>query len=409
MLQILQLKISLITIVTQAFIYCYILCNIYRLYNLRCIKMEENIHERKNDEEHHKVVHRAHREHSAERSFDKDAKTVNPKSIVWTLGIISVILSILFITSLATQGFTKGSQTISSKNWLSEKDVETKVSSYLNTALQGQSSSISSIKDEGDLYAIKLNIGGKAYDSYARKDGSLLFPQGIDLSQNSNTPSTASAPTPQQTNVPKTDKPTVELFVMSHCPYGTQAEKGILPAVRTLGDKVDFKVKFVYYAMHGQKEVDEQLNQYCIQKEQNDKYLPYLACFLNASQSEGCLKTAKVDVAKMNTCVKATDTEFSITKSYNDQSTWLSGRFPLFNTDAADNKKYGVGGSPTLIINGVQSNAGRDSASYLSAICNAMTNKAPECNTQLSTQAEGPGFGYGSTAAATAAGCGVPL
>ena len=80
--------------------------------------------------------------------------------------------------------------------------------------------------------------------------------------------------------VKKNDKPTVELFVMSHCPYGTQIEKGIIPAIEALGDKVDFNLKFCSYAMHGEQELREELNQYCIQKEQKDKLLPYLKCFL---------------------------------------------------------------------------------------------------------------------------------
>jgi len=73
----------------------------------------------------------------------------------------------------------------------------------------------------------------------------------------------------------KKDVPEVELFVMSHCPYGTQMEKGILPVVELLGDKIDFKIRFVYYAMHGEKEVNEEARQYCIQKEQKDKFISY--------------------------------------------------------------------------------------------------------------------------------------
>jgi hypothetical protein len=67
---------------------------------------------------------------------------------------------------------------------------------------------------------------------------------------------------------------------MSYCPFGTQAEKGILPVVNLLKDKIDFKVKFVNYAMHGKKEIDENNLQYCIQKEEPNKYNSYLTCFL---------------------------------------------------------------------------------------------------------------------------------
>jgi hypothetical protein len=166
--------------------------------------------------------------------------------------------------------------------------------------------------------------------------------------------------------------------------------------------------------MHGEKEVKEQLTQYCIQKDVPDKYISYLACFLNDTAGQGsesasktCMTSLGINSAAVESCKTEADTEFGIMKSLNDKSTWLSGRFPLFNTNKADNEKYSVGGSPTLVINGVESSAGRDSASYLAAICNAMTTPAPECSTQVSAVSPGPGFGYDSTAAATAAGCGV--
>ncbi len=60
-----------------------------------------------------------------------------------------------------------------------------------------------------------------------------------------------------------------------------------------------------------------------------------------------------------------------------------------------------------MIINGASSSAGRSSASYLAGICAAFNTPPAECEAVLETTAPGPGFGYDSTAAATAAGCGV--
>lgn len=207
----------------------------------------------------------------------------------------------------------------------------------------------------------------------------------------------------------KSDKPTVELFVMSYCPFGTQAEKGILPAVKVLGDKIDFKIRFVSYVMHGEKEVKENLNQYCIQKEQPDKYLKYLACFLNDSIGQGsasaissCLTQTGIDTAKLDLCKTAADTQFNVMKNF-DEKTPTS----KFDIDVALNDKYGVQGSPTLIINGDVSGAGRDSASYLAAICSAFNTVPSECQTQLSSTTPGPGFGYDSVGSANAAGCGT--
>lgn len=363
------------------------------------------------DETPKKQTKNSHKEHTHKQYIEhKTHKSQKKYKIAtWTLGVVSMVLLIALIISVFTGGF---SGTGGNGREVSEEELKTKTIAYLGQILPGQTVSVDSITDEGNVYAMKLTVAGRPYNSYATKDGKLLFPSAIDMTEEAKTPSEAQPPA--QTNVPKTDKPQVELFVMSHCPYGTQAEKGMLPAVRTLGDKIDFKVRFVYYAMHPSVgEVEEQLRQYCIQKEQPDVYLKYLACFLNATDggsaahSENCRKLTGVNEAKMDSCYEAADEEFSVTKNLKDQSSWLSGRFPLFNTDKELNTKYGVGGSPTLVINGVTVNSGRDSASYLAAICNAFTNKPEECNTQLSTVSPGPGFGYDSTAAATAAGCGV--
>ena len=193
--------------------------------------------------------------------------------------------------------------------------------------------------------------------------------------------------------MPKKEKPEVELFVMAYCPYGTQIEKGILPVARLLGDKIDFNVKFVYYAMHGKKELDEQTLQYCIQKDYNDKYLDYLACFLKEGNTDDCLKEVGLD-EKLDTCITETDAEFKITEKFNDKSTWSGGRFPLFDVDKELNEKYGVRGSPSLVINGVTAKSGRDSASLLDAVCTGFKNKPAECNEKLSSDNPSPGFGF---------------
>jgi len=193
--------------------------------------------------------------------------------------------------------------------------------------------------------------------------------------------------------------------VMSHCPYGTQIEKGIVPAVRQLGDKIDFELKFVYYAMHGEVEVKEQLNQYCIQKEQNSKLLDYLDCFLASGNGQNCLSQVKIDQKKLASCTQATDDQYQVSENLANQSSWLSGRYPLFGVDQADNEKYGIGGSPTLIINGGEVSTARDAASLLAAICASFENQPKECQGNLSAQTPAPGFGSGTTSGGAAATC----
>ena len=208
----------------------------------------------------------------------------------------------------------------------------------------------------------------------------------------------------------KLEKPTVELFVMSHCPYGTQIEKGMLPVVDLLGSKIDFTVKFVDYAMHGEKEIQEEMNQYCIETKFSDKYVAYLKCFLKEGNSAQCVTDTGIDKAALDTCISSTDTQYKITEKFNDKSAWNGGSFPPFDIYKADNEKYGVQGSPTLVINGVTAESGRSPSSLLSAVCTGFKTKPSECSTTLSTDTPSSGFGFDTTASAPAsagAGCGV--
>lgn len=206
----------------------------------------------------------------------------------------------------------------------------------------------------------------------------------------------------------KLEKPEVELFVMSHCPYGTQIEKGILPVLELLGDKIEYSVKFCTYAMHGKKELDEQILQHCIQKDHKEKYLAYLRCFLKEGKSEECVEEAGIDNTALELCIKATDEEYKITENYNDESTWLSGRFPIFDIYKESNEKYGIRGSPGFVVNGVVAQAGRDSKSLLEAICTGFEEKPSECDEELSSSSPTPGFGFESTGtASTDSGCGA--
>lgn len=206
----------------------------------------------------------------------------------------------------------------------------------------------------------------------------------------------------------KRDKPNVDVFVMSHCPYGTQIEKGLLPVWDRIGDKIDLNIRFVDYAMHGKKEIDEQLKQYCIQKQGMSKYKKYLECFLKDGKPDNkCAETADVDKDKLDKCQEKTDNEFGITKNFNDKSKW-KGRFPPFGINAKDSEKYGVRGSPTLVINDVVVQSGRSPKAILDAVCKGFKTPPKECSVAISTDNPTPGFGFGKTKAGknTQAACG---
>ena len=323
----------------------------------------------------------------------------NKKALGIAIAILIIVVAVVLITSLTGRKQYKE---------ISAAEAATKSEDFINKFLMpsGSKASVTETSEEYDLYKMKIDIGSESpVESYVSKDGKLFFPQAIDMdktAQADNTNSSASTPT-VPANIPKNDKPVVELFVMSYCPYGTQMQKGMLPVLETLGNKIDFQLKFVDYAMHEKKELDENLVQYCIQKEQPEKLNAYLQCFLADGNGSDCLNK-NTNKNKIDACVAATDKEYKVTANYSSKTGW-KGSFPGFDVDKADNEKYNVGGSPTLIINGTDVQSGRDSASLLATICAAFNNAPEECSQQLNAQSPTPGFGFDYSANDSAASC----
>ncbi len=364
--------------------------------------MKEKEHEKKSEHTHHEHHHEHKPDEPKHHSHSHKKKKSSTDKIRENPWIIStVVLAILAIILIATGGGANG-------KILSGEQAAEELVGFLNKQTDGGVEFVSA-EDLGNLYEITVTYQEQDIPVHITKDGKYYLQGIVDLNEETGTENNNNNNNNQQTpppaDVPKTDVPKVELFVMSHCPYGTQAVKGMLPIVRLLDDKIDFELRFVYYAMHPtQGEVEEQLNQYCIQKEQEDKLYDYLECFLTEGKGEECLASTGIDTAKLKTCTDAADTEFEITKNLDDQSSWLSGRFPLFNTDKALNDQYGIGGSPTLVINGEQASSARSPDAYLSTLCNAFTegNVPEECNTEVSSETLSPGFGWTTQAGGSA-------
>ncbi len=249
----------------------------------------------------------------------------------------------------------------------------------------------------GFLVTLGILLGGNNNADLASDDNTTT----VNANVTNNTP-------PVIPTVPKAKKPKVELFVMSYCPYGLQMEKAYLPAWNLLKDKADISLKFVSYAMHGLKEVEENTRQYCIAKEQEDKFIAYLTCFAAKDDTPGCLKEAKINESKMNSCVTKANKDFGVMDKYNDQASWLSGRYPIYPIHQAENDQYGVQGSPTLVINGQEASVSRTPEAVKLAICAGFENAPKECETVLSNASPQPGFGSGTAAAAVdPAACGT--
>ncbi len=286
----------------------------------------------------------------------------------WIAGTFVFAIISLVLLFVAFRGGITGSV-------IGEDDIGSKAVDFVNTQLlQGQGTvTLDSVAEKGGLYEVTVNYNGQKVPAYFSKDGEYYVGTVLaPLTGKAVSDTTDSADT-TPVEVPKSDKPEVELFIMTHCPYGTQAEKGILPAITALGSKVDFKVRFVHYFMHGDKEEAETYRQLCIRETTPNIYTKYLSCFLEDGDSARCM--TKNSIANVDSCVtnKAKD---------------------YYAADSELSNGYGVQGSPTLIINGVEADFyPRSPDSALKVICSAFNTAPGACSQALSTANPNPGFG----------------
>jgi hypothetical protein len=258
---------------------------------------------------------------------------------------------------------------------------------YINNNLvqQGTAAELVSISEIHGLYELKSRYQSQVITLYATKDCTLLFTG----TENMAAPATAQQ-NPRETPAPvKSGRPAVDLYVMSFCPYGTQAEAAMSPVVDLLGSQADIRIRYIttvtgstvesVNSLHGMSEAKEDLQQICISKYYPDKYWAYLGTFndecypswQNAAVLESCRKNVtaalSIDSAAIGTCAEGAE------------------GLALLKTDEAACDQYGASGSPTLIINGVRYSGARTPEAYKQAICNSFETVPAECSTVLSS------------------------
>lgn len=175
--------------------------------------------------------------------------------------------------------------------------------------------------------------------------------------------------------VDDSDKPVkLDMYVMSQCPYGVQAEDGAIPAVQRLIDSVDYNIYFIvnengdgtFSSLHGQPEVDENLRQICINEKYPDQFLDYLTClnknYRNAENAwTACATAYNIDTDEISAC-----------------QTGDEGK-ALLSESAKKAKSVGASGSPTIYLNDKLYQQGRDPQSFTRAICQ-LAPENPACD-----------------------------
>jgi len=312
---------------------------------------------------------------------NSNEKIKNPWMLVSIVLGIALAISLVFVFRGGMTG-----------NVISENEAGKSLVSYLNAQTGGGVEYISS-KDIGNLYETTVSYQGQNIPVYITKDGEYFVQGAVSINGNAIANPNIQAPA----ELPKSDKPVVELYVFTYCPYGTQSEKGIIPAVKLLGNKIDFKIRQIG-AMHGEHEKIEAQRQLCINKLYPAKYLDYTLAFALSSEIGNCNGDATCAGPKID----ALYNQFGIDKTKIDSCMKTDG-VTLYATEESNSQAKGVSGSPTLMINGADAQSGRDSTSYLKTICSAFNTEPAECSQTLSSTSPSAGFGSGTGSASSAA------
>lgn len=306
--------------------------------------------------------------------------------------VVSIVLALALVFSVwSNSARSPTGFAVLSPEEASRKAVDWITNFYKANGIDINVTLVNASRTESGLYEFTVMFSTERGDEtatyYVTEDGKLFLPQAIPTNY------TIEVQNKTEEKVAKSERPEAHAFIMSYCPYGLQFLKAYIPVIELLGKKADLEINFVNYIMHGKKELDENTRMYCIQKEQRDKLTKYLRCFVASDNYTKCINEAGIDKTKLESCINMTDKQFNITGLYNDNSTWLNGRFPLYPVDDKLNEKYGVGGSPTFVINGKTISVARSAEAIKQAICSAFIDPPAECNQTLSTTTEATGIG----------------
>ncbi len=158
-------------------------------------------------------------------------------------------------------------------------------------------------------------------------------------------------------------KNTLEVFVMSQCPYGVMALNAMEEVLKNFGAGLKFKVHYIangtaeagFQALHGQPEVDENIRGLCAIKHYgaSNKYMDYIWCRnkdIRSEAWESCTGSNGIAQAKIKSCFEGEGKK-------------------LHENDIKIATALGIGASPTWLVNGRHKFSGIDAETIRKNVC----------------------------------------
>lgn len=308
-------------------------------------------------------------------------------------GISAILLAILLYQNFVPGAFTfNNNDAAGMPDQLSKDETAQKTITYIkeNLASSDVEFTLTGSEEKSGVYEVNFDVMGQSEKVYVTKDGKILFLNSFDM-----TPM-------EERGFPQTDKPEVELFVMSFCPYGNQAEDLMKPVAELLGDKANIKLRYIFYdnyltgypdycldkektycSMHGIQELNQGVRELCVQKYQPDKLWDFVEAINEQAtyedvngKWEAIARNQGVDANKIKQC--ETDEAIALLAQEVGSTTQ---QYAVQNPASHNGEETAeIAGSPTITINGMIYDGARSAEDYKDAICSAFNNAPDECN-----------------------------
>ncbi len=165
----------------------------------------------------------------------------------------------------------------------------------------------------------------------------------------------------------------LELYVMSQCPYGVKALDAIIPVAEKFGNALNLQIDYIGQkkpdgtldSMHGESEVDGDILQLCAGAVAQEQHYAFISCLNKEWRSipknwEDCAKEVGLDVDAMKKC-----------KDGDEGKNLLAASFERA-------MKAGAQGSPTIKINGENYRGGRKTDDFMRGICEKIEGTKPK-------------------------------
>lgn len=278
---------------------------------------------------------------------------------------------------------------------------------FLNTGEEADVE-FSRYEDMGSHLTLYYNVSGQEVPIIVSRNYEYLYPSAVNYSQMLEEVEAAmdeyeSSLEEELEGYPTSAEPEVMLFVMSNCPYGNQAENGLLDAVTLLEGGIAFEPVYIIYdetihpaysaeneecyvdsqnatycSMHGRYELDQGIREKMVYNRYGEAMWAEYSTAVNTQ----CFDAG----ADIETCWKTTAESLGIDAQEIEDS-FEAEKFTILEHEKNLTFSMQQFGSPGLFINGAEYSGSRSSEAFKDAICSAFETEPEDCTTELSEAA----------------------